>query len=98
MYAVSEIELRSMSSHNTFAALAFAVGSYLLGLISTILVSYLGAEKLTAVQAFLLYRGTWFLGVFTVVFYAYGIYAIMRRNTDMDTIKKETIQKGGQRS
>jgi hypothetical protein len=88
-----DTELKTISSLTGEAIRHFSIASGLLGIVANIVIGFAFAgAPLTEVGSFLLYRLSWGLGLFSLAFYACGIYALFQKTSLIDQIKRETIE------
>jgi len=92
MWAVGETDLQALSLTGNIVSAAFAIGSFCLGIAANIWISYSGAEKLTEVGGFLLYKGTVFSLVVAVFFYGTGAWLQTKKTSLWNKIKSESRQ------
>jgi len=92
MWAVGETDLEALSLASNISTAAFAIGSFCLGVAVNIIVSYGGADKLTDVGKFMLYKCTWMIGVAALIFFGVGLWLQIRKGSLWDKIKSESRQ------
>jgi hypothetical protein len=93
MWAVSEVDIKAISTDGTVANVAFALGSFLLGVGADILISYGSIEKLTDLGTFMLHDATVILFGGWAFCYAFGGYMLYQKKTIWDQIKRESKAK-----
>ena len=81
MWAVGETDMDALSVTSTVVTVAIAIGSFCLGIVVNILVSYGGAEKLTPMGDFMIHRCTWFFSGTALVFFLIGYYFHHRKGS-----------------
>jgi hypothetical protein len=95
MYHLMETEMMSISGFNAEALSCFAIGSFFLAAVLSVVIGAAFADSpLTEVGSFMLHRATWGLGVVAAVCYATGFDCLRRRKTMTDQIKRETKSEG----
>jgi hypothetical protein len=94
MWAVSETDMVALSIAAMVANVCFAIGSFCLGVTTSIIVSYAGVATaaMTEIGGFMLYKCTIVLGIAAVAFYGIGIYFHLKKGSLWKTIKSETRQ------
>jgi hypothetical protein len=94
MWAVSETDMVALSIASMVANVCFAIGSFFLGVGTSIVVTYGGvaAKSLTEIGGFMLYYCAPVLGIGALAFYGIGIYFHLRKGSLWNTIKSETKQ------
>jgi hypothetical protein len=94
MWAVSETDMVALSIASLVANVCFAIGSFCIGVCTSIVVTYGGvaAKSLTEIGGFMLYKCTTVLGIAALAFYGIGIYFHLKKGSLWNTIKSETRQ------
>ena len=92
MWAVGETDMDGLSIATAVSTVAFAIGSFCLGITANIIVSYGGVEKLTQMGDFMLHKCTYGFAVIALAFYVIGGYFIRRRGSLWAKIKSESRQ------
>jgi Na+-driven multidrug efflux pump len=92
MWAVGETDMEGLSIASTVSTVAFAIGSFCLGVAANIIVSYGGVEKLTEMGGFMLHECTWIMSAAALVFYLVGGYFLYRKGSLWKRIKSESRQ------
>lgn len=91
-YNILETELEAVSSFNGEALRYFSFGSFFVAMILNIIISYAFSNgPLTDLGHLLLYRATLAIGVLALVFFSFGVWAVLKRKSIVDRIKSETI-------
>ena|ERR1700722_4169738 len=90
MWAVGETDMEALSIASTVSTVSFAIGSFCLGIAANIIVSYGGAEKLTAMGGFMLHECTWVMAGVAMFFYIVGSYMLHRKGSLWKRIKSES--------
>jgi hypothetical protein len=92
MWAIGETDLDALSLTTNITNASFAIGSFCLGFAVNIWITYGGAEKLTEVAAFMLYKCSWGAIIGSVFFYGAGVFLHMKKGSLWDKIKAESRQ------
>jgi len=92
MYHVFENELQGISSLNAEALRYFSLGAFFLGMILNIVIGYAFSNgPLSELGTLMLHRATWFIGVLALICFAFGGWAVWKRASMVDQIKRETV-------
>jgi hypothetical protein len=92
MWAVGETDLDALSLTGNIVNASFAIGSFFLGFAANIWITYAGAEKLTEVGGFLLYRGTVCALIVSAFFFVAGYILNDKKKSLWNKIKSESRQ------
>lgn len=94
MWAVSETDMVALSIAAMVANVCFAIGSFCVGVATSIIVSYGGiaASAMTDIGGFMLHKCTIVLGLAALGFYGIGVYFHLKKGSLWKTIQSETRQ------
>jgi hypothetical protein len=91
MYHLFETEMTSISSFNTVALSMFSVGSFLLSCVIAIVIGWsFSTPPLSEFADFMCHKAVYFIGVLTLMFFVFGAWAIIKKQSMINQIKKET--------
>lgn len=91
MYHLFETEMKSISSLNTVALSLFSIGSFLATCVIGIVIGWgFATPPLTDFGTFMIVRGVYFIGALALMCFGFGGWAIYRKNSMIDDIKRET--------
>lgn len=90
MYHLFENEVRSISALNSVALSLFSIGSFFANTLIAIIIGWgFSNEKLSEFGNFMCHRGAYFIGMFTLLCWGFGIWAICQKKSIIKQIKKE---------
>jgi hypothetical protein len=90
MWAVMETDMEALSTASIVSTVAFAIGSFCLGVAANIIVDYGGASTLTEMGSFMLHKCTWISSIAGTAFFFIGGYFHHRKGSLWKRIKSET--------
>ena len=91
MYHLFETEMKSVSSFNTVALSLFSIGSFLANSVIAIVIGWgFSAPPLTEFGAFMVTKCVYFIGVLAAMCFGFGVWAICRKISMVNQIKRET--------
>lgn len=88
-WAISEGDLKSTGVLTIVAALCFSIGSFFLGCVANIIVSYGGSAALTEIAKFMLGSGVKYLTGVALLFYVCGAASSIGRWSIIKQMKRE---------
>lgn len=90
-YPVIETELKSISMFNSEALRCFALGTFFLnGLITVVVSSVFSSGPLSPAGLWAFHQGSWYLGILTVTCFSFGLWSLYKRKDFVTQIKNET--------
>lgn len=93
MYHLFESEMISVSSLNTVALSLFSVGAFLASCVIAIVIGWgFATPPLSEFAFFMCHRGMYFVGILSLMLFAFGCWAVLKKKGIIDQIKKETFK------